>query len=154
MFGFGTTEIIFILIIALIIFGPKKLPELAKQIGKYVHEFKKVTNDIKHSVDYPDLENDESLDDDKDIYNREIDKFYDEQKIENSSNSVKDTEKTLEKDNIEFEHSTNIEEKTSKPNHSFENENKVNDSINEYIELNKEATLSSNKDKDKNENHT
>jgi len=37
----GTTEIIIILVIVLIIFGPKKLPELARAIGNSINEYKK-----------------------------------------------------------------------------------------------------------------
>src|SRR5436190_12126238 len=44
---FGFQEIIFIFIAALIIFGPKKLPEIGKTIGKGMREFKKATDDLK-----------------------------------------------------------------------------------------------------------
>ena len=43
--GFG--EMLVILIIALLVFGPKKLPELGKSLGKGLREFKKATNDLK-----------------------------------------------------------------------------------------------------------
>lgn len=55
MFGMGMTEIILILAIALIVIGPKKLPELAKTIGRAFGEFKKATQDFKEAVD-PDNE--------------------------------------------------------------------------------------------------
>ena len=41
MFGLGTQEIIIILVIALFIFGAKKLPEIGKGLGKSIREFKK-----------------------------------------------------------------------------------------------------------------
>jgi TatA/E family protein of Tat protein translocase len=41
MFGLGAGEIVFILLLALIILGPKKLPELAQALGKGVREFQK-----------------------------------------------------------------------------------------------------------------
>lgn len=40
MFNFGTQELILILVIALIVFGPGKLPEVGKAIGKGINEFK------------------------------------------------------------------------------------------------------------------
>ncbi|MEI3612236.1 twin-arginine translocase TatA/TatE family subunit [Pseudogracilibacillus sp. SO30301A] len=42
----GIPSLILILIIALIIFGPSKLPELGKAAGSTLHEFKKATNDL------------------------------------------------------------------------------------------------------------
>ena len=49
-FGIGTGEILIILVIALIIVGPHKLPELAKMLGKGFTEFKKAADDLKDSV--------------------------------------------------------------------------------------------------------
>jgi len=51
MFGIGMTEILVILAIALVVLGPKKLPELAKTLGKAFGEFKRSINDIKSSVE-------------------------------------------------------------------------------------------------------
>lgn len=50
MFGIGVTELIVILVIAVIFIGPKKLPEIAKAAGKAFAEFKKATEEIKNSV--------------------------------------------------------------------------------------------------------
>ncbi len=50
MFGLGTGEILIILLIILLLFGAKKLPELAKGLGKGIKEFKKASNDIKKEV--------------------------------------------------------------------------------------------------------
>jgi TatA/E family protein of Tat protein translocase len=49
MGNLGFQEIILIFIVALIIFGPRKLPEIGKTLGKSLAEFKKATNDLKHS---------------------------------------------------------------------------------------------------------
>ena len=46
MFGIGATELVVILVLALIIFGPGKLPEVGKAIGRGVREFKKATSEI------------------------------------------------------------------------------------------------------------
>ena len=52
MFGsLGFQEMILIFIIALIIFGPKKLPEIGRTIGKALGEFKKATDDFKNTVE-------------------------------------------------------------------------------------------------------
>ena len=44
MFGMGMPEIILILAVALIVLGPKKLPEIAKSLGRGIAEFKKPTH--------------------------------------------------------------------------------------------------------------
>jgi TatA/E family protein of Tat protein translocase len=49
-------DLLVILVIALIVFGPKKLPELAKTIGKAMGEFKKTTEEVKESIGIKDLE--------------------------------------------------------------------------------------------------
>ena len=49
-------DLLVILGIALIVFGPKKLPELAKTIGRAMGEFKKTTEEMKESIGIKDLE--------------------------------------------------------------------------------------------------
>jgi len=50
MFGLGFSEILLIFGIALLVFGPKKLPELGKSIGRAMAEFKKASEDFQESV--------------------------------------------------------------------------------------------------------
>jgi sec-independent protein translocase protein TatA len=47
MFGIGTTELIIIMFIILLIFGAKKLPELAQGLGKGIREFKRASSEIQ-----------------------------------------------------------------------------------------------------------
>jgi TatA/E family protein of Tat protein translocase len=50
MFGIGMPELLLLLAIALIVIGPKKLPDLAKSLGRAMREFKKATNDFKETI--------------------------------------------------------------------------------------------------------
>lgn len=50
MFGVGMTEIVVILVIALLIFGPNKLPELARSLGKGFGEFRRASYDLRQSL--------------------------------------------------------------------------------------------------------
>jgi len=63
MFGIGMQELIIIAIIALIIVGPKKLPDLAKSLGKGFSEFKRATDGITDDIKET-LKEDEKKDDD------------------------------------------------------------------------------------------
>ena len=51
MFNIGVPELLIILAIALIVFGPNKLPELAKAVGRAMREFKKATEEVKESFE-------------------------------------------------------------------------------------------------------
>jgi sec-independent protein translocase protein TatA len=50
MFGLGIPELLVIFVIALIVFGPKKLPDLGKSIGRAMAEFKKAQEEFQESV--------------------------------------------------------------------------------------------------------
>ena len=50
MFGIGLTEILIILVVALLVVGPKKLPELAKTLGRGLAEFRRTADDFKESI--------------------------------------------------------------------------------------------------------
>ena len=52
MFGsLGMEELIVILLIALVLFGPRRLPELGRSLGKAIAEFKKATNDLHRTLE-------------------------------------------------------------------------------------------------------
>ncbi len=68
MFGIGTTELLVILFIILLVFGSKKLPELAQGLGKGIREFKKASTDIQEELDI-----NKPLSDPKDKENKEPD---------------------------------------------------------------------------------
>jgi len=50
VFGIGMTELIVIAIIALLVVGPKKLPDLAKSLGRGLSEFKRAADDVTSSL--------------------------------------------------------------------------------------------------------
>jgi len=56
MFGIGATELVLILAIALIVFGPKRLPELARALGKSIKEFRKASEEVKSSLNVVDID--------------------------------------------------------------------------------------------------
>ena len=66
IFGVGLPEVTVILILALLIFGPKKLPELGKQIGKTLKSLKKASNEFQNEIDQ--VMNEE----DKEVYPKSI----------------------------------------------------------------------------------
>ncbi len=65
MFGIGMPELLLILAIALIVIGPKKLPDIARALGKAMGEFKKATSELKES-----MEIDQQLTDVKNSFNQ------------------------------------------------------------------------------------
>ena len=91
MFGIGLPELIIIMVIALIVIGPSKLPDLARALGKGLAEFRKAAQEIKGSLDL-----DEEIRDIKDDlvdsisgFDRPLDidnseKFRDSQKVSES----------------------------------------------------------------------
>ena len=50
MGGLGTTEIILIFLVVLLVFGAKRIPEIARGLGKGIREFKDATTDIKREL--------------------------------------------------------------------------------------------------------
>jgi Tat protein translocase TatB subunit len=53
MFGLGMQEIIVIGVLALLLLGPKKLPELAQTVGKFMRDFQRAADDVKREISTP-----------------------------------------------------------------------------------------------------
>lgn len=51
MFGIGSTELVIILIVALVLIGPSKLPDLMKSVGKGLSEFRRMSTDVKSTLE-------------------------------------------------------------------------------------------------------
>lgn len=51
MFGLGGSEVVVIFVLALLVFGPRKLPEIGRTIGKTLAEFRRATQDFKSSLE-------------------------------------------------------------------------------------------------------
>mgnify|MGYP001433161153 CR=1 FL=1 len=69
----GMQELLVIFVIALLVFGPKKLPELGKSLGKGLREFKRATNELKSSFDEQVRDADKELKDLKDDLKTDLD---------------------------------------------------------------------------------
>ena len=51
MGNLGMPELMLIMVLALLLFGPKKLPEIGKQVGKALGEFRRASNDLKRTIE-------------------------------------------------------------------------------------------------------
>lgn len=58
MFGIGPMELMAILVVALLVFGPKRIPELARTVGRGLAEFRRASNDLRQSLALDELQQD------------------------------------------------------------------------------------------------
>ncbi len=65
MFNLGMPELLVILGVALLVLGPRRLPELARALGKGLAEFKRATRDLQNSLEEPESEKPEEADSEK-----------------------------------------------------------------------------------------
>ena len=100
MFGIGMTEMILIAALALIVLGPKKLPDLARSLGKGFAEFKRATNELKSTIDLEIKAEDER-------HNKEV-MARNEEKISDNADEVLSPLTAEEKENLE--NATTVEE--------------------------------------------
>jgi len=80
IFGVGLPEVTVILILALLIFGPKKLPELGKQLGKTLKSLKKASNEFQNEIDQVMNDDDEKEDIPKTLESNSKNKIYQDNK--------------------------------------------------------------------------
>ena len=86
IFGVGLPEVTVILILALLIFGPKKLPELGKQLGKTLKSLKKASNEFQNEIDQVMNEEDKE-DSPKSIESSQTNKI-DQEKLDSESKNL------------------------------------------------------------------
>lgn len=53
MFGIGMPELLVILVVALLVLGPKRLPEVARSLGRGMAEFRRASSELRHSLTIP-----------------------------------------------------------------------------------------------------
>ncbi len=108
MFGMGPTEIILILALALIVIGPKKLPDLAKSLGRAMGEFKKAASDFKDTVSMESTLN-EVKDEFKEIGNKVREPF---DMTSTTSDTVSNTESSSKTDDTDSGDATDNDKDT------------------------------------------
>jgi len=89
MFGLGIPEIVIIMVIALLVLGPQKLPEIAKALGRAMGEFKRATEELRESVNIGNLDSlDTSTDDTS--YEEKLEMITKEEKKKSEGETKKD----------------------------------------------------------------
>jgi len=112
MFGIGMPEMLLILAIALIVIGPKKLPDLAKSLGRAFAEFKRATSELKES-----FEIDSELKEIKTTFNEMSSELKEAIVVDvdtkpegqNLSDNSKDTKTTLNEMSNEFKEANDVD---------------------------------------------
>ena len=61
MFGIGTSEILIILLIALLVLGPKEIPKIAKTLGRGLRELERAKNELRNSIEFEDEHDDTTV---------------------------------------------------------------------------------------------
>jgi Tat protein translocase TatB subunit len=119
MFGIGMPEMLLICAIALIVIGPKKLPDLAKSLGRAFGEFKRATSDLKESLeidtDLSDVSKpfDEITDDIKDSLDSPVDQMANES---SESDPSEDNDEKQGSEPAESDSTDSVETDTSEDN--------------------------------------
>lgn len=138
MFGIGMPEMLLILAIALIVIGPKKLPDLAKSLGRAMREFKSATNEFKESMQI-----DDDLSDVKKVFNDISDDVKDsivDSIPESDKKTTEGSSATEEKsDDTPGERPDATDEKSGDTPDESETDDKLSDLKNAFDELNADA---------------
>ncbi len=105
MFGIGLPELIIIMVIALIVIGPSKLPDMARALGKGMAEFRKASQEIKESLNFDDDIRDvkDDIIDSVDDINKGINAEEDKHTEKDPEDSIKEEEEEEEKASPEAE---------------------------------------------------
>jgi len=137
MFGIGMPEMLLILAIALIVIGPKKLPDLAKSLGRAFAEFKRATSELKES-----FEIDSELKEIKTTFNEMSSELKDAIVVDvdtkpegqNLSDNSKDTKTTLNEMSSELKEANDVDVDTKPEGQNLsdnsgekQHENKIQD---------------------------
>lgn len=112
MFGLGMSEILLIAIVAIVVIGPKRLPEVAKALGKGYAEFRKALDGFKDAVKIDDVVGDNKKE------NTTLNEVYKEKWKNTSENADKDIEHTTQETTDHTQHvatSSNEHAKEEKP---------------------------------------
>ncbi len=135
MFGIGMPELLLLLAIALIVIGPKKLPDLAKSLGRAMREFKKATNEFKETIQI-----DEDLSDVKKAFDDLGDDIKDSVSLTKDTAEFKrpaDPYSTEDRTEPVKEEPSETDDRTENVKQAFE---KLNDSDNASSEAAKESS--------------